>query len=60
VDLGGSLDEVWSFLGSTYNLAREDAEAVRTEVAAGLAELAGADGRVPCRMVTWLGTARRI
>jgi SAM-dependent methyltransferase len=59
VDLGGSLEEVWRFLGSTYNLSREDVEAVHPEVAAALAELAGADGRVPCRMVTWLGTARR-
>jgi SAM-dependent methyltransferase len=59
VDLGGSLDEVWGFLGSTYNLSREDVEAVRPSVAAGLAELAE-DGRVPCRLVTWLGTARRI
>ncbi len=59
VDLGGSFDEVWGFLGATYELPREDAEAVRAELAGSIPELAGGEGRVPCRMVTWLGTARR-
>jgi SAM-dependent methyltransferase len=59
VDLGGSFDEVWSFLGASYQLLPEDADAVRAELAASLAALAGAEGRVPCRMVAWLGTARR-
>jgi SAM-dependent methyltransferase len=59
VDLGGSFDEVWALLGTVYELPREEAEAIRAEVAAQLAALAGAEGRVPCRMVTWLGTARR-
>jgi len=59
VDLGGAVDEVWGFLGSCYELPPEDAEAVRAEVAGAIAELADARGRVPCRMVAWLGTARR-
>jgi SAM-dependent methyltransferase len=59
VDLGGTFDEIWRFLGASYQLPREDAAAVRAELAAAVAELADAEGRVPCRMVTWLGTARR-
>jgi SAM-dependent methyltransferase len=59
IDLGGSFDEVWRYLGASYELPREDAEAVRAELAASIAELADAQGRVPCRIVTWLGTARR-
>lgn len=59
IDLRGSLDEVWAFLGASYQLPREDADAVRAELAAAVAELADAEGRVPCRIVTWLGTARR-
>jgi hypothetical protein len=44
---------------ASYELPREDAEAVRLELAASISDLADAEGRVPCRMVTWLGTARR-
>jgi SAM-dependent methyltransferase len=58
VDLGGSFDEVWAFLGASYELPPEDAGAVRAELAASIGPAAAA-GRVPCRMVTWLGTARR-
>jgi SAM-dependent methyltransferase len=59
VDLAGTFDEVWRFLGASYQLPREDAAAVRAELAAAVADLTDADGRVPCRMVTWLATARR-
>ncbi len=59
VDLGGSFDEVWAFLGASYELPPEEAGAVRAELAASLGAAAGAEGRVPCRIVTWLGTARR-
>jgi SAM-dependent methyltransferase len=59
VDLGGSFDEVWRFLGASYQLPPEAHGAVRAELAGWAAELAGAEGRVPCRIVTWLGTARR-
>jgi SAM-dependent methyltransferase len=59
VELAGSFDEVWQFLGASYQLRREDAGAVRSELAASLSDLADEAGRVPCRMVTWLGTARR-
>jgi len=59
VDLGGSFDEVWCFLGASYQLPPEDAAAVQAALAASVAELTDAEGRVPCRMVAWLGTARR-
>ena len=59
VDLGGSLDEVWRFLGASYELPPEAQGAVRAELAASVAELADREGRVPCRIVTWLATARR-
>ncbi|HSJ99771.1 MAG TPA: methyltransferase domain-containing protein, partial [Kofleriaceae bacterium] len=58
VDLGGSFDEVWAFLGASYELPLEEAGAVRAELAASIGPAAAA-GRVPCRIVTWLGTARR-
>jgi SAM-dependent methyltransferase len=61
VDLGGTLDEVWRFLGASYQLSPEDAGEIRTALAASLAEagLSDEQGRVPCRIVTWLGMARR-
>jgi SAM-dependent methyltransferase len=59
IDLAGTFDEVWRFLGASYQLPREDAAAVRAELCAAVADLTDADGRVPCRMVTWLATARR-
>jgi SAM-dependent methyltransferase len=63
IDLGGTFDEVWRFLGASYELAPDDAGAVRAELAAtlGVSADAGPPGvaaRIPCRMVTWLGTAR--
>ena len=65
VDLGGTFDEVWRFLGASYELSPEDAGAVRAELAAALADRLGlggplsGDARVPCHMVAWLGTASR-
>ena len=59
VDLAGSFDEVWRFLGASYELPSEDAGAVRAALAAAVSELFDGEGRVPCRIVTWLGTARR-
>jgi len=65
VDLDGTFDEVWRFLGASYELAPADASAVRAELAAALGVRAAAAAaptadaaRVPCRMVVWLGTAR--
>jgi len=57
LDLGGSFDEVWTFLGSSYELHGADAGAVAAIREALRAELG--EGRVPCRVVTWLGRATR-
>jgi SAM-dependent methyltransferase len=50
LDLSGPFDDVWRFLGASYQLADGDAAAVRGRLAAGYA------GRaiVPCRVVMWL------
>lgn len=52
LDLGGTFDEVWSFLGSSYEVA-DLATADR------LREAMRFPGRRPCRVVVWLATAVR-
>ncbi|HEY5944359.1 MAG TPA: class I SAM-dependent methyltransferase [Kofleriaceae bacterium] len=52
LDLGGSFDEVWRFLASSYQL--RDAEAIRNELRA-----AYPGDHVPCTVVTFCATARR-
>jgi SAM-dependent methyltransferase len=62
LDLGGSFDEVWRFLGASYELSADDAPAVRAALAAALADLVDRDDqgrRVPCRVATFLATATR-
>ena len=58
-DLSGPFDEVWRFLGASYELPRQERGAIRDELAAACAPLTDEQGCVPCRMVTWLGTVRR-
>ncbi|MEO7732978.1 MAG: class I SAM-dependent methyltransferase [Kofleriaceae bacterium] len=50
LDLGGPFDDVWRFLGASYQLAAADAPAIRDRLRASFANLA----RVPCRAVMWL------
>ncbi len=50
VDLTGTFDQVWQFLGASYQLADNDAPAVRARLAASY----GPCARVPCRAVFWL------
>ena len=50
LDLGGPFDDVWRFLGASYQLADADAPAVRDRLRASFAGVA----RVPCRVVLWL------
>ncbi|HET9621629.1 MAG TPA: class I SAM-dependent methyltransferase [Kofleriaceae bacterium] len=52
VDLSAPLPEVWGFLGASYQLAADDAPAVRAALAAHYADRP----RVPCRVVLWLAT----
>ncbi len=51
LDLSGTFDEVWSVLGSGYELFDRDAIAVRDQLRAACAEFGD---RVPCTMVVWL------
>jgi len=53
LDLGGSFDDVWTFLSSSYQLPAGEAERIRGEVRA---EFPGP--RVPCTVVTYLATVR--
>jgi SAM-dependent methyltransferase len=52
LDLGGSFDEVWTFLGSSYQL--RDADRVREQLRA-----ACPGDHVPCTVVTYCATATR-
>ncbi|MBA3817337.1 MAG: class I SAM-dependent methyltransferase [Deltaproteobacteria bacterium] len=59
IDLGGSFDEVWAFLGSSYELAGVEVAPIREALADSVAAITDAAGRVPCTMVTWLASAIR-
>lgn len=54
LDLGGTFDEVWQFLGASYQLSREAAPRIQDKLRAEYA-----DSRVECRVVTFVATARR-
>lgn len=55
LDLGGTFDEVWTFLGASYELKPEVGAAIRAEL-----ERSFPPGvRVPCRVVTWLAEVVR-
>lgn len=58
LDLGGTFDEVWRFLGASYEVPAADAAAVRDQLRAATATLV-VDDRIPCRVVTWLAQAIR-
>jgi SAM-dependent methyltransferase len=58
VDLGGSFEDVWRFLGASYELAAGDVAAVRAATEVAVADLVDGEGRVPCRIVMWLANAR--
>jgi ubiquinone/menaquinone biosynthesis C-methylase UbiE len=51
LDLGGTFDEVWSFLGASYQLAETDARSIRDELRAALG-----DRPASCRVATWVAT----
>ncbi len=59
LDLGGSFDEVWAFLGASYEVPIARAPEIRAELAAATADIADATGRIPCAAVTWLARAVR-
>lgn len=55
IDLSGSFDEVWQFLGASYELADVDREALREELRVATVE----QSRVMCQAVIWIATATR-
>jgi SAM-dependent methyltransferase len=54
LDLGGTFDEVWQFLGASYQLSPDAAVRVQDQLRAEYA-----DSRVECRVVTFIASARR-
>lgn len=57
LDLGGTFEQVWAVLGTSYELPHDRAHAIRAALEAATADLGG-NGRIPCRVVTWLAAAR--
>jgi SAM-dependent methyltransferase len=55
LDLGGTFDEVWTFLGASYELSPEAAVAIEDELRGRYAP----DERVPCSVVTWCAEITR-
>lgn len=53
LDLGGSFDDVWTFLASSYQLPASGADRIREAVRAEFPA-----PRVPCTVVTYLATVR--
>jgi SAM-dependent methyltransferase len=51
LDLGGTFDDVWAFLGASYELVRTDADAVRAELHAAIGD------RATCRVAMFLARA---
>jgi SAM-dependent methyltransferase len=59
VDLGGSFDEVWAFLGASYEVPAASADRIRDQLRTATAGITHATGWIPCRAVTWLARAIR-
>ena len=53
LDLGGAFEDVWAFLGASYQLPVDHAPAVRAELHAALGD------RVDCRVAAYLAAVRR-
>ena len=54
IDLSGTFDEVWQFLGTSYQLTPEAAAEIQATL-----RKEYVDSRVDCRVVTFVATARR-
>ncbi len=59
LDLGGTFDEVWAFLGASYEVPRSTAAEIQRDLRAATAGMTDATGRIPCSVVTWLARATR-
>lgn len=54
--LDGTFDDIWRFLGASYEVAETDGEAIRHALHAACADLGDP---IPCRVVTWLASAQK-
>jgi len=59
LDLGGTFDEVWAFLGASYEVPPTAAAPIEQALRAATVGLTDATGRVPCTAVTWLARVVR-
>jgi SAM-dependent methyltransferase len=59
LDLGGTFDEVWAFLGASYEVPASEVAALRAELRVATAGIADPAGRIACTVVTWLARAAR-
>ncbi len=59
LDLDGTFDEVWAFLGASYEVTSAQAPGLRAELAAATRGITDATGRIPCVVVTWLARVSR-
>lgn len=59
LDLGGSFDEVWAFVGASYEVPMAAAGGIRDELRTATAGITDATGRIPCTAVTWLARVIR-
>lgn len=59
LDLGGSFEEVWAFVGASYEVPAVAARALHDQLAAATRDLTDAAGRIPCTAVTWLARVNR-
>lgn len=59
VDLGGTFDEVWAFVGASYEVPRAAEARIRAELRIATSGITDPAGRIPCTVVTWLARAIR-
>jgi SAM-dependent methyltransferase len=59
LDASGTFEEVWAFLGASYQLPPAAAPAIRAQLAARYMQGGDeGDARVPCTIVTWIARAK--
>jgi SAM-dependent methyltransferase len=59
LDLGGTFDEVWAFVGASYEVPAGVAGRIRQDLAVATQGMTDATGRIPCTAVTWLARVAR-
>jgi SAM-dependent methyltransferase len=59
LDLGGTFEDVWAFVGASYELPSPVAGEVRVQLEEATVGMIDPTGRIPCRAVTWLAQLHR-